>query len=87
MHDTMNKEAPSGASTFDPEAWLEAFEEVGGWYVTTGANMTLGWLSGDYTTDERYLAGRSLFRQVERPGPARDALRAFLDLRSRRHGN
>lgn len=49
---------------FDPGAWLEAFEAVGGWYVITdNANVNVGWRVFG-SDDAAQIKARALYTEI-----------------------
>lgn len=51
------------SASFNPQAWLEAFEAVGGWYlVGTDHRVSIGWMLGDTGDGEK---ARLLFKEIQ----------------------
>ena len=65
-------------SAFNPEAWLKAFVDVGGWFaVDSDDRISLGWFVYGHTEEEQDEA-RRLFREVENMAEARSMIREHL---------
>lgn len=53
------------SAAFDPAAWLEAFEAVGGWFsITVDDRISLGWFVYGRSEEEQDEA-RRLFREIQ----------------------
>jgi hypothetical protein len=70
-------------TAFDPAAWLQAFEAVGGWYVVTSDDrINVGWMIENRTDDE-HVEARRLFKEIEYIDDRWMALKALVLSRQR----
>ena len=68
---------------FDPAAWLQAFEAVGGWYVVTEDDrISMGWMVYRRSEEEQDEA-RRLFREIEHIDERWMAIKAIVLSRQR----
>ena len=70
-------------SAFNPQAWLEAFEAVGGWYIVDcDQRLCVGWALEGFSFPEHLEAIR-LFKEVQTDQDKGLLLKAHLLARQR----